>query len=186
MVQALSAFMDFCYLVRRDILHKSALDAIEAAVGRFHANRVVFEDVGFHNNFSLPRQHSVKHFRLLIQMFGAPNGLCSSITESKHIKAIKEPYRRSSHFEALGQMLFTNQRIDKLTAFRVHLTTRGMLDGPCLAPDVIPILLPPPHDLDDDAVDGPKALASVSLAASRGKTTFLIVWVINTDHDVVL
>ena len=109
MVQALSAFMDFCYLVRRNVLDESTLDAIDAAVDRFHAYRIVFEDLGIRNNFSLPRQHSVKHFRLLIQMFGAPNGLCSSITESKCIKAVKEPYRRSSHFEVLGQILLTNQ-----------------------------------------------------------------------------
>jgi hypothetical protein len=181
MVRALSAFMDFCYLVRRNILDESTLDAIDAAVARFHANRVIFEDVGIRSGFSLPRQHSVKHFRLLIQMFGAPNGLCSSITESKHIKAVKEPYRRSSHFEALGQMLLTNQRIDKLAACRINLAACSMLDGPCLAPGVIPIhpLLPlpplPRHDPDDDAVDGPRVLASVSLARTRGKSMFLLV-----------
>ena len=177
MVQALSAFMDFCYLVRRNVLDESILDAIDTAVARFHAYRVIFEDVGIRNNFSLPRQHSVKHFRLLIQMFGAPNGLCSSITESKHIKAVKEPYRRSSHFEALGQMLLTNQRIDKLAAYRVSLTALKMLDGPCLAPGIAPIvpLLPPRHDgdPDDGAVDAPRILASVSLARNRGtKSTF--------------
>ena len=105
-------------------------------------------------------------------MFSAPNGLCSLITESKHIKAVKEPYRRSSHFEALGQMLLTNQRSDKLTAFHVYLTACSMLDGPCLAPGVIPILPAPPHDPDDNAVDGPRALASVSLARNRGKLIF--------------
>ena len=178
MVQALSAFMDFCYLVRRNILDESSLDAIDVAVGQFHAYRIVFEDAGIRSNFSLPRQHSVKHFRLLIQMFGAPNGLCSSITESKHIKAVKEPYRRSSHFEALGQMLLTNQRIDKLQACRVSLATRNMLDGPCLAPGVLPILPIPPlppfpgQDPDDDAVDGLRAVASVTLARNRGQSAF--------------
>jgi hypothetical protein len=187
MVRALSAFVDFCYLVWRNILDELTLDAIDAAVARFHANRVIFEHVGIRSNFSLPRQHSMKHFRLLIQMFGAPNGLCSSITESKHIKAVKEPYRRSSHFEALGQMLLTNQRIDKLAACRINLTAHGMLDGPCLAPGVIPIppLPPPPplpsQDPDDDAVDGPRVLASVSLARTRGKSTSLLVYIINTD-----
>jgi hypothetical protein len=76
-------------------------------------------------------------------MFGAPNGLCSLIMESKHIKAVKEPYRWSSHFDALGQMLLTNQRIDKLAACCINLTAHGMLDGPCLAPGVIPT--PPCH-----------------------------------------
>ena len=172
MVQALSAFMDFCYLVRRNILDESTLDAIDTAVAKFHAYHVIFEDVGIRSNFSLPRQHSVKHFRLLIQMFGAPNGLCSSITESKHIKAVKEPYRRSSHFAALGQMLLTNQRIDKLAACRVSLTARKMLDGPCLAPGVIPIIPLPNNDPDDGADDGPRVVANVLLARTRGRSMF--------------
>ncbi|EGN91443.1 hypothetical protein SERLA73DRAFT_67393, partial [Serpula lacrymans var. lacrymans S7.3] len=55
------------------------------------------------------RQHSLTHYPLLICQFGAPNSLCLSITEAKHIKAVKEPWRHSSHYEALGQMLTTNQ-----------------------------------------------------------------------------
>ncbi|KIJ16060.1 hypothetical protein PAXINDRAFT_76254, partial [Paxillus involutus ATCC 200175] len=42
--------------------------------------------------------------------FGAPNGLCPSITESKHITAVKKPWRRSNKHNALGQILRTNQR----------------------------------------------------------------------------
>ncbi|KAF9521566.1 hypothetical protein CPB83DRAFT_778511, partial [Crepidotus variabilis] len=37
------------------------------------------------------RQHALSHYVLLIILFGASNGYCSSITESKHIKAVKEP-----------------------------------------------------------------------------------------------
>jgi hypothetical protein len=66
-------------------------------------------------------------------VFGAPNGLCSSITELKHIKAVKEPWRRSDRFDALSQMLLTNQRLDKLAASRVDFADRGMLRGTCLS-----------------------------------------------------
>lgn len=69
----------------------------------------------------------------MIRAFGAPNGLCSSITESKHIKAVKKPWRRSSRYQALGQMLLTNQRLDKLAAARVDFQRRGMLKGTCLS-----------------------------------------------------
>ena len=62
-------------------------------------------------------------------MFGTPNGLCSSITESKHILAVKDPYNRSNHCNALGQILLTNQRQDKLAAARVDFEHRGMLRG---------------------------------------------------------
>ncbi|KAJ7112741.1 hypothetical protein C8R43DRAFT_832359, partial [Mycena crocata] len=86
------------------------------------------------NGFCLPRQHSLTHYRYLIQEFGAPNGLCSSITESKHIKAVKEPWRRSSRYQALGQMLTINDRLDKLAAARVNFTERGILSGPAARP----------------------------------------------------
>ena len=190
--------MDFCYLVQCNLFDESTLNAINVAVTKFHAYHIIFEDVGICNHFSLPCQHSVKHFWLLIQMFGAPNGLCSSITELKHIKAVKEPYWHSCHFEALSQMLLTNQRIDKLAACHINLTTCNMLDGPCLAPgvdpiipmvelapDVDPIIPMPPlppfgrHDPDDDAVDRPRAIASVLLAKTRGKSSFLLVYIIN-------
>jgi hypothetical protein len=68
----------------------------------------------------------------LIRAFGAPNGLCSSITESKHIKAVKEPWRRSSRFNPLNQILLTNQRLDKLAASRADFAKRDMLDDTIL------------------------------------------------------
>ena len=178
MVQALSTFMDFCYLVWQNVLDESTLDAIDVAITKFHTYHIVFKDVGVHSNFSLPCQHSVKHFWLLIQMFGALNVLCSSITESKHIKAVKEPYWCSSHFEALGQMLLTNQRIDKLEVYHVSLTSHNMLNGPNIIHVVPPLPLPalalPRHDPDNEAVNMPQAITSV-LARTRGKSAFLLV-----------
>ncbi|KAJ6617373.1 hypothetical protein B0H10DRAFT_2176466 [Mycena sp. CBHHK59/15] len=64
MLCALSAFLDFCYLVHQNVSDEATLTAIDAALARYHQER-------------------------------APNGLCSSITESKHIKAVKQPWRRS-------------------------------------------------------------------------------------------
>jgi hypothetical protein len=64
----------------------------------------------------------------MIRLFGAPNGLCSSITEAKHIKAVKEPWRRSNRDRPLKQMLLINQRLDKLAAAHVDFTRRGMLE----------------------------------------------------------
>lgn len=175
-VCALSAFLNFCYLVRRDTINEATLDAIDDALTRFHRDRVIFEESGvWPNGFSLPRQHSAIHYRRLIELFGVPNGLCSSITEAKHIKAVKEPWRRSSHNEPLGQMLLTNQRLDKLTAAHIDFTDRGMLEGPCLAPNIVveTIRIPTNADADADAeiIDGPQVLATVKLAKKHGKTS---------------
>jgi hypothetical protein len=133
MVQALRAFLEFCYIARRDILDTNSLRELEDALERYHTYRQIFQECGIRpDGFNLPRQHSLLHYLQLIRDFGAPNGLCSSITESKHIKAVKEPWRRSSRFNALSQMLLTNQRLDKLAAARVDFARRGMLQGTCL------------------------------------------------------
>ncbi|KAF9495621.1 hypothetical protein BDN71DRAFT_1482593 [Pleurotus eryngii] len=61
---------------------------------------------------------SIAHHTYLIQEFGAPNGICSLITESQHINAVKKPWQRSSCWNALGQMLHTNQHLDKLATMQ--------------------------------------------------------------------
>lgn len=132
-MRALSAFLEFCYLVRRDVITEDTLVDIRRSLDTFHQEREVFRDSGVRTEgFSLPRQHSLKHYPFSVEEFGAPNGLCSSITESAHIKAVKRPYRRSNRNQPLGQMLITNERLDKLAAARVHFASRGMLDGPCI------------------------------------------------------
>ena len=134
MIRALQAFLDFCYIARRDVQDSASLQLMDDALRRFHLHRKIFEELGIRpEGFNLPRQHSMVHYVNLIRSFGAPNGLCSSITESKHIKAVKEPWRRSSRYNALGQMLLTNQQLDKLAACRIDFTHRGMMEGSCLS-----------------------------------------------------
>ncbi|KAJ7504628.1 hypothetical protein B0H11DRAFT_1632581, partial [Mycena galericulata] len=103
-------------------------------------------------------------------MFGAPNGLCSSITESKHIKAVKKPYRRSNRNKPMSQILLTNQRLDKLAAARVDFTSRGMMSDallPLPAPPPRESLTPPPdpndENIDHGEIDGPTCLGEVKL-----------------------
>ncbi|KAJ7933217.1 hypothetical protein B0H13DRAFT_2227419 [Mycena leptocephala] len=169
-VQAVAAITEFCYLVRRDVLDEDTLKAVDAEVARFHETREVFRIVR-PDGFSLPRQHSMVHYRPGIEAFGAPNGLCSSITESKHIKAVKKPYRRSSRNKPLSQILLTNQRLDKLAAARVDFTARGMMAG-ALRPLPLPAVLEEPADdpnderIDQGAVLGPTCMGEVKLAKS--------------------
>ena len=135
MVRALRAFLDFCYIVRRSFLSVDTLHEAEDALELFHSEREVFREEGVRDvlGFSMPRQHALSHYIESIRLYGAPNGLCSSITESMHIKAVKEPWRRSNRFLALIQMLLTNIRLDKLAAARCDFKARGMLKGTCLS-----------------------------------------------------
>ncbi|OJT12661.1 hypothetical protein TRAPUB_10793, partial [Trametes pubescens] len=166
MLLALSSFMDFCYLVRRPKITGQKLLDVEDALKHFHDARTIFADTGVRfDGFCLPQQHALNHYPRSIQLFGAPYGLCSSITESKHIRAVKEPWRHSNRFDALGQMLLTNQQVDKLAAAKVDFIARGMLEGPLYgfqdlfaalyAPPPAPALPPPPpSDSDKSSDDG--------------------------------
>ncbi|KAJ3513069.1 hypothetical protein NMY22_g15152 [Coprinellus aureogranulatus] len=135
MVRAISAFLDFCYLARRADITESTLRDLDNALQRFYLYREAFRESGVRpNGFSLPRQHALSHYRSLIEDFGAPGGLCSSITESRHITAVKRPWRRSNRYQALGQMLLTNQRLDKISAARAEFVRRGLLNPTYVTP----------------------------------------------------
>jgi hypothetical protein len=185
MVKCVSAFLDFCYIARRNAITSDALDELESALARFHFHREAFVGTAGVNGdqISLPRQHALKHYLRSIRLFGSPNGLCSSITESKHIKAVKEPWRRSSRFNALMQMLQTIRRLDKLAAARLTYTELGMMDGTTASYTAMILRGEQPQpraaaaaneDDDDDngPVAGPKSLSSVELAHTAGRFYF--------------
>ncbi|KIK13237.1 hypothetical protein PISMIDRAFT_119195, partial [Pisolithus microcarpus 441] len=127
-VRTLRAFLEFCYIVRQNIITDDTLSDLKNALDHFHYHREIFRDVGVRvEGFSLPRQHSLVHYEALIHLFGAPNGLCTSITKSKHITVVKKPWWWSSKYRALGQILRTNQRLAQLAATRSDFEARGML-----------------------------------------------------------
>ncbi|KAJ7127251.1 hypothetical protein C8R43DRAFT_1074924 [Mycena crocata] len=164
-VEAISAFLDFCYLVRRADFDESTLDAIDHAVQKYHAHREIFRELGVRDGFSLPRQHSMTHYHTNIVDFGAPGGVCSSITESRHITAVKKPWRRSSRYDALSQMLLTNQRLDKLAGARADFVERGMVP-----PTFIPV---PDKEVEDDEggpIDEQRVQGNVVLARRRERS----------------
>ncbi|KAF8124221.1 hypothetical protein EV363DRAFT_1403324 [Boletus edulis] len=130
MMHTFRAFLEFCYIARHNIITEDMLKDLGDTLECFHKYHEIFIATNVRSNFVLPQQHAMKHYPELICLFGAPNGLCSSITESKHIKAVKRPYQRSNKFNALKQMLLTNQRIDKLAASLVDFTAHGMLIEP--------------------------------------------------------
>lgn len=125
MLHAIAAFLDFCYLVWHLQIDESVLDQIEDAVNHFHWECHIFIELGIWNDFLLPHQCALVHYCLMIQLFG----LCSSITESKHIKAVKQPYCCSSWNHLLVRWSWWTSRMqnDKLATAWVDFKSHGML-----------------------------------------------------------
>jgi len=183
-VMCIAAFLDACYIARRQDIDQQALDALKTASEKFWELREVFRNTGVRpKGFMLPRQHALFHYPRQIEDFGAPGGLCSSITESRHITAVKKPWHRLNRYEALGQMLQTNQWLDKLTAMRSDFAACGMLPGGHTSGRQASHVLKP-SDLGADsgggseedawAVEGPNVLAHVVLAQTRSKSYYLL------------
>ena len=179
-VKCLRTFLEACYITRRQDIDINTLDHLDDVLEQFKELREVFRVPNVREKgFALPRMHSMFHYRRQIEDFGAPGGLCSSITESRHVTAVNKPYRRSNKYKALGQMLITNQRLDKLAAMRSDFSARGMLSSAPTASTTSvshaqhPGFQNTPAD-DDDDEEGPveeNVLGHVSLA--RIRSTFL-------------
>ncbi|KAJ7856063.1 hypothetical protein B0H14DRAFT_3085331 [Mycena olivaceomarginata] len=194
MTKCLAAFMDFCYLVRRNAIAHSRPHQDSGRPRPLPPVPQNLHHLWVRVDISLPRQHSLKHYPQFIRFFGSPNGLCSSITESKHIKAVKEPWQRSSRFNALLQMLRTLVRLDKLAALKAVLTLRGMMTGTTSSytrqvlageqPQVIAAESTAPlddEDNDDGVVHGPKSLSDIQLAPTP-RTSFCLCFCNHSHH----
>ena len=185
MVQCIREFVKCCYIARRNAITTSDLDAFNQHLERFYQLRNVFIETGVRTSISLPHQHALMHYSSKIERFASPNGGCSSITESTHISAIKEPWRRSNRNDPLPQIVRTISRLHKLKALRRIFENRGTLDGKLsnYARAFISGNLPPiclygarkdeEEDEDDHNDGGPSpgafANAQVTLAATKGE-----------------
>jgi hypothetical protein len=169
MVRCIAAFLDFCYLARRSSHTMATLAKMEDTLERFHRYRYIFVETGIRpTGFELPRQHALVHFVRGIILFGSPNGLCTSITESKHIEAVKKPWRRSNRFMPIGQIIRTITRIAKLAAACIEFGFRGMLPT-----GLEPAAAPNNQEDDDNSdelldVDGERTDAKVELGNRPG------------------
>lgn len=190
-IHCVRSFLDLCYLLRQYSHDEDDLKKVDETFAEYCHHREFFREAGVcPNGFGQPRQHSLGHYRHLIQQFGSPNGLCASITESRHITAVKEPYRRSNRWNAVSQVAITNQRLDKLSAVRAHFTAHGMMHGTVFSnivngmlgssitpnEDAVESDTDPDDDDSDDEVgpaDEDDAITSVALARTPGVFYFL-------------
>ncbi|KAI9566660.1 hypothetical protein HD554DRAFT_2040198 [Boletus coccyginus] len=162
----------------KNVITDSALSSISDAIEHFHCYREVFKRTGIVSTFLLSCQHSVKHYPELVQLFGTPNGLCSSITENKHITAVKKPYRRLNKHKALGQILVTNQQLNKLSAAQTNFASRGMLNGMCLS-SALNLIASITANNEDGEADHGTTIPAADVELSRHRHTFILLIICN-------
>ena len=125
MDQCISTFMDLCYIFQRNAITATA----ETLLQRFHELRRIFVTEGVRKSISLPHQHDLTLSDLDCLVWVSQRLALIDYGYPSHVKAVKEPWRQSSRFKALVQILWTIIRLGKLAALRRRFLQEGTLCG---------------------------------------------------------
>ncbi|KAG2128536.1 uncharacterized protein EDB93DRAFT_1256658 [Suillus bovinus] len=104
LVHATRSLLDFLYFAQLPVHSNSSIDALQMALDEFHANKGVFEDLGIHNNFNIPKLHFLQHYAELIELFGMTDNFNMEATERLHIDFGKHAYAATNHKDKFWQM----------------------------------------------------------------------------------
>ncbi|KAG1873270.1 hypothetical protein C8R48DRAFT_669873 [Suillus tomentosus] len=114
LVRATRSLLDFLYFAQLPVHSDSSIDALEMALDEFHANKGIFEDLGVHNNFNIPKLHFLQHYAELIKLFGTTDNFNTEATERLHIDFAKDAYAATNHKDEFWQMMKWLERKEKV------------------------------------------------------------------------
>ena len=57
-IRTITAFIDVCYIARRNIINSQCIAQMQDALNRFYKYRQIFLTTGVRADFNLPRQHA--------------------------------------------------------------------------------------------------------------------------------
>ena len=93
MVNCVVAFLGICYIIQLNAIDSCVIEnQLTNALDQYDQYCQYFLTTSVCKRFNLPCNHAWKHIIQAIQLFSSPNGLCSLITELKHIVAVKQPW----------------------------------------------------------------------------------------------
>ncbi|KAG2340776.1 hypothetical protein BDR05DRAFT_1032465 [Suillus weaverae] len=98
------SILDFLYYARLQIHTTEMLDALQTALGVFHANKDVLTELAIREHFNIPKLHQLTHYVQSIMLFGAADGFNTELPERLHIDFAKDAYRASNKWDYEEQM----------------------------------------------------------------------------------
>jgi hypothetical protein len=113
-LRAVRSLVDFWFLAQYRSHTKDTLCRLEESLGRFHANKAVFVDLGIREGFNIPKLHSLTHYRTSIMLFGTTDNYNTEQSERLHIDFTKDAYRATNHKDEFLQMTAWVERREKV------------------------------------------------------------------------
>ncbi|KAF5388369.1 hypothetical protein D9615_000743 [Tricholomella constricta] len=114
LIRATRALLDFLYLAQYPVHTDETLDALEASLCDFHANKSIFVDLGIREGFNIPKLHSLTHYVRAIKVFGTTDNYNTEATERLHIDFAKDAYQATNHKDEFPQMTKWLERREKI------------------------------------------------------------------------
>ncbi|KAG1816374.1 uncharacterized protein BJ212DRAFT_1446932 [Suillus subaureus] len=101
----LCGLLDFLYLAQYPYHSSETLHSLDKALDLFHQNKDIFIQLSIHNNFNLPKLHTVHHYHLMITLFGTTDNYNTEYTEHLHIDLAKDAYRTTNHKDNIQKLV---------------------------------------------------------------------------------
>ena len=70
--------LDFTYYAQYQS-HMETTLKMDTALQLFHQHKNIFVDLGIHDDFNIPKVHSMLHYMTLIRLFGSADGFNSEL-----------------------------------------------------------------------------------------------------------
>ncbi|KAF8271640.1 hypothetical protein EI94DRAFT_1538505, partial [Lactarius quietus] len=113
-VRAVRAALDFVYLAQYPSHTTDTLWLLEDSLTRFHENKETFITLGIHEDFLIPKVHSMLHYQSSITLFSTTDNYNMEQSERLHIKLPKGGYLASNCKDVYLQMTAYVERCEKL------------------------------------------------------------------------
>ncbi|KAJ7254453.1 hypothetical protein C8J57DRAFT_1076155 [Mycena rebaudengoi] len=114
LIRAVRAVLDFLYLAQYPMHSSETLARLEDALQRFHDNKSIFVDLGIRDDFNIPKLHNLRHYLLMIQLYGTTDNYNTEYTERLHIDLAKDAYRATNRKDEYAQMTIWLERKEKI------------------------------------------------------------------------
>jgi hypothetical protein len=114
LIRAVRAALDFLYLAQYPMHTTETLDHLQDTLQRFHNNKSIFIALGIRENFNIPKLHNLRHYLLVIRLFGTTDNYNTEYTERLHIDLAKDAYRATNRKDEYLQMTLWLERKEKV------------------------------------------------------------------------
>ncbi|KAI6098415.1 hypothetical protein EV401DRAFT_2147553 [Pisolithus croceorrhizus] len=98
------SLLDFIYYAQLQRHTDTTLMAMEESLKTFHAHKHVLIKLGVHEDFNVPKIHSMQHYVTSIRALGSADGYNTEYPERLHIDYAKDGYRASNKCNYVEQM----------------------------------------------------------------------------------